>query len=353
MSDRMDEFRSRVSEVHLPRAVRETVLASARAGAAEAGQGAAPGPHASSHGVPRALTRRTALRLGGIAAAFAVTAAGLSLWGRGNGAGEDGSDGSGGLGNPADSPFALVAYAQGVPQADGSVLATGFMGQLGSVSGPPYYGNGYETEWSVAHQLDLRCQGEGIQDVTYQLEGTGAGTSVRFESLYQDRGSIGEGETIPSDGTDTSFTVHMAEAGLHGEHGDQDTAFLRTVRVSFPTDDTLDDLCYQERQLWAEDTEAQAEDQFVETLSVDAKLNAQLERRVAEAMGTVTLHVTATFANGSAQEQRYAVVTCDGFEDKLQAFVDAAPTAPGDTRSERTGNALRLPDDLFALRAVG
>ena len=91
----------------------------------------------------------------------------------------------------------------------------------------------------------------------------------------------------------------------------------------------------------------------METLSVDAKLNAQLERRVAEAMGTVTLHVTATFANGSAQEQRYAVVTCDGFEDKLQAFVDAAPTAPGDTRSERTGNALRLPDDLFALRAVG
>lgn len=289
-----DRFRARARAVRLPDDVSDRVLLAPQA----------------EKDLPRrrSLTRRAAVGagLGVLGAAAALLAASVVLR-------PDERDPAA----PAGNWFALRAYAEGLEQGEGVVLAQRSISLAGSISGT-------EDDWLyTAHSIDLSCEGSGIDQITYAIEGDyvreegqppmdRSEKAVWLGALYSHPDQVSEGEAYPSDnGTPTSFTV-----SYDGQAAEADS-FNRQVWTCFPSDDEIV-ACSP----WVMREQGDSFDDELASMRLMAHWRLLLERRSAELLAQTTLVMTVTFTDGSEQTKRYAIAPREDFDEVYQAYLD-------------------------------
>lgn len=339
------ELKALAKEVRLPNKVREGVERKARQ---------MDGAIVRT-GTGRSVTRRNLLWGGAVSAGVAASLLGLAILGRNQQNDQDS------LTESPSNPFVLRAYAEGMPQEDGSVLTTRFISTLGS-SGTTDTGT-----WYASRDIDLTCMGDGIESIEYSLSGpntsreegqdaTGQPT-VRFDALYN--GETGENESLPeNNGTATSYVVTY-----DGQAADEQ-AFNRTLYVEFPTDDALDAAGALSRQLSEIDLSGPTWEEAVQQTEADIALHRLLEKRSADLLASTALTMTAHLQGGGVQSHAYSISLRKGFDNILDEWLDSQvePTAaincyrddPGHeddyaTAQERLRYIYSQPPDLFVL----
>lgn len=264
----------------------------------------------------RLITRRHLLWGGAASAGIAAALLGLAILGRPR----QGNPGSATAGS--DNPFVLRAYAEGVPQGDGSVLTTKFIGTLGSASAMD------DGRWYASRDIDLTCEGDGIASIEYSLSGPhvsqAAGqneedqTAVGFDALYN--GEVGENEAIPDgNGTASSYTV------TYDGQADDERAFNRTLYVMFPADDELSEAAELSRQLYDATgfTRPPSWEEAVGQAESNVALSKLLERRSAEILASATLTMTAHLDEGGMQIHAYSIAPREDFDEVLGQWLDS------------------------------
>ena len=306
----LETLRAQAAKVELPQSVREAVMSEATA-LDQAEQ------QSSTH----LLTRRNFLRVGVAAAAVGVGAfLGLSIFGNGD----------------SDKGFVLTAYAEGIEQADGSVLAsTDFTNfPLTRYPGDPFPGatlyplgsSGDGTWFDVTNVFGLTCniEGYGAESVTYELEGP----NCEYAAEYREDDEVGVFFSVEDNSIrEKSFWVPCKPDG--------DTA--QYVCAHFPMSETLKELSDRytamEKEAWGDvvfdfdffskDIEKYEEVFYREDhqLVRDYLLAAQVEfsRYIP---GTV-LHISVKYSDGSVLEKRYELAPIDNFEEVYGAYLDS------------------------------
>lgn len=296
----LDRFRERAGRVQLPEDVREAVLN--EAASAQGAAGRQPGR--------RLPTRRAVLGAGltvaGAAAAF--LALGVILR----------PDDPSGHEPAADekSYFTLVAYAEGVPYADGTVIAKQLVGESGSRGGSPEHG------WYAARPLDFDVTGTGVRTVAYSIEGPyvrqpslDSEDAIAEPCVYLD--VIHTGTYYESGGGPLSVALGSYD-GFTVEYADQETdheMVNRVIWTEFPSDDELNALSQERDNFLAA---YQADPTYESTLAYMKAENAfwsLVERRSAELIAQTELVLTVTFENGETQTKRYVIALRDDFDE--------------------------------------
>jgi hypothetical protein len=306
------ELKALAKEVRLPNKVREGVERKARqtdnAAIVRTGTG-------------RSVTRRNLLWGSAVSAGVAASLLGLAILGRNQQNDQD---------SPTESPsnpFVLRAYAEGMPQEDGSVLTTRFISTLGSA------GTTDTGTWYASRDIDLTCMGDGITSIEYSLSGPNVSrvadqeatgqAIVRFDALYN--GETGENEPLPEDnGTATSYVV-----AYDGQAADE-RAFNRTLYAMFPTDDALDAAEALSQQLSEMGhSGASTWEDAVQQAKAHNALHRLLEKRSADLLASTTLTMTAHLQEGGAQSHAYSISLREDFDDVLDEWLDSQvkPTA--------------------------
>lgn len=301
----INEFKTLAKNVRLPESVQSNVLDATRKASATAAQG-------QRSRQPRVFTRRTALRMGALAAGTAVAFLGLSLLSRPH----DTDPGAAGPNNT----FTLRAYAEGIPQGDNTVLAQKSISMGGSSGGSK------DSGWYMAHNIDLTCQGVGITTISYSIEGdyvseTGQPPensptrAVYLDASYRHPYEIGEGESTPDDGgTPSGFTV-----SYEGQEAD-DADFNRRIWTHFPNDEELVECHIPLEQVYS--AKSTYEEELAAVQANDA-FRFLLEKRSSEILAQTTLVMTVTFEDGSTQTKRYVIAPIPDFDEVLQSYFDA------------------------------
>ena len=268
----------------------------------------------------RGLTRRSFVRIGAAAAAVGVASfLGLSIFGKG---GEKG--------------FVLKAYAEGMPQADGSVLAyTDFTNYpLTRYPGDPFpnvtlyplgpSGDGTWFDVTTDFRLNCNIEGYGAETVTYELEGP----NCDYTAEYREDDEVGVFFSADDPAhRDRSFWVACMYGGDVAQH----------VCAHFPMTETLKDLSDRYEAM---EKEARGDvvydfdffstdiDKYKEVfyredhqLVRDYLLAAQTEfsRYIS---GTV-LHISVKYSDGTVIEKRYEIAPIDDFEAVYGAYLDS------------------------------
>ena len=299
----INELKALAKNVQLPESVQSNVLDAVRAGNVDASL-------RRRSRQPRILTRRTALRVGALAAGTAVAFLGLSLLSRPHDADPGAATGN---------TFTLRAYAEGIPQGDNTVLAQKSISMGGSSGGSR------DSGWYMAHDIDLTCQGVGITTISYSIEGdyvseTGqppenAPTrAVYLDVSYSRPYEIGEGESAPDgNGTPTGFTV-----SYEGQEADS-ADFNRRIWTYFPDDEELAECNAALQQTYG--AKSTYEEELAAVQANDA-FRFLLEKRSAEILAQTTLVMTVTFEDGSTQAKRYVIAPISDFDEVLQSYFD-------------------------------
>lgn len=327
----VQEFARLGRDVRLPRRTQESVLRASRAireereaqaaagGAAQAAAGGAArtaaGPAAqaavgtrSRRPVSHHLTRRGLIRLAvgaaGVGAVFAIG----SVYQRGGdvvGAAKDG--------------FALRAYANGLPQGDGSSVLAG-LGSGGSVS------EGEDGWWMVACDMDLSCTGDGIRRLTFELldgyaVAEAGGAQQRALAFVQEsHQDVGPGEDVPYY-QNTQFSVDYDEQGK-----DELLPYYLTRKIVawFPATDEITSLSEETREM----------DPGAELDAKWHRLMALCVQEFATMLAQSRLRVTAELSDGTTQAHAYAVAPVDDFVARYEDFEvrreQVAASDPGD-----------------------
>lgn len=335
----VQEFARLGRNVRLPRRTQESVLSAARAireereaqaaagGAAQAAAGpaarTAAGPAAqaavgraartavgtrSRRPVSHPLTRRGLIRLAvgaaGVGAVFAIG----SVYRRGGdvvGAAKDG--------------FALRAYANGLPQGDGSSVLAG-LGSGGSVS------EGEDGWWMVACDMDLSCTGADIRRLTFELldgyaDAEAGGAQQRALAFVQEsHQDVGPGEDVPYY-QNTQFSVDYDEQGK-----DELLPYYLTRKTVawFPATDEITSLSDETREM----------DPGAELDAKWHRLMALCVQEFATMLAQSRLRVTAELSDGTTQAHTYAVAPVDDFVARYEDFEvrreQVAASDPGD-----------------------
>lgn len=248
----------------------------------------------------------------------------------------------------ADSWFVLRAYADGLSQGGGVVLAQRSVSLAGSLGGSS--GSG----WYAAHGINLACEGAGIQDITYSIEGDYVSESgqpsslstsaVWFDAPYSDPYLAPDGRDAPEGGgTPVSFTVSYEE-----QAADEDN-FNRQIWTSFPSDDEI------------EAARAEAESKYpggyVDNLSWEQTLEYErlrnrmtllLERRSGELLAQTTLVLRASCTDGSTLVRRYAITPRSDFDQVYGEWLEETvePSATVNLYRDDEGRAAEAPQAL-------
>ena len=227
-----------------------------------------------------------------------------------------------GEGAPAEAEgnwFALKAYADGISQGEGTVLAQRSISLAGSLGG------GDNSGWYAAHSIDLRCEGTNIDRIDYALEGEFVspegqpeegftGSAVWFDALYSRPYEVGEGEAYPDHGgAGAGFSVSYEEQQADEEN------FNRQVWTSFPTDDEIREARAAKDALPIDAASLEEEVARWQALN---RFRFVLERRSADILAQTTLVMTVTFADGSEQVKRYRISPSEDFDEAYQDYLD-------------------------------
>ncbi|MCR8907849.1 hypothetical protein NW198_04355 [Thermophilibacter sp. ET337] len=298
----LEQFRTRARRVTLPENVRESVLDEIRVEKNERARG--------TRQPRRSMTRRAAVGAGLAVLGGAAALLALSVIVR---PGEDA---------PATTEgnwFVLKAYADGVSQGEGTVLAQRSISLAGSLGGSESSG------WYAAHSIDLRCEGADIDRIDYALEGEFVSpegqpdeefteNAVWFDALYRRPYEVGEGEAYPDHGgTGAGFSVSYEE-----QQADEES-FNRQVWTSFPTDDEIRAARAAKDALPID--AATLEDELARQQALN-RFRFVLERRSADILAQTTLVMTVTFADGSEQVKRYRISPAENFDETYQSYLD-------------------------------
>ena len=336
----LEALRDQAAKVKLPQSVREAVLAEATTL-----------DQAEQQPQSRRVTRRNFLRVGAAAAAVGVTAfLGLSILGNEDTLPVFEEDGSTVSSNSSDKNtgstvtsskrgFVLTAYAEGLPQEDGSVLAQGNFTILPIVNGPAdgSVGTSYEPfgpsrdgNWfDICNTFIMDCTIEGDPvSITYALEGP---------YCEADADNISEDETgVFFYGTDayghrcyTSLTNPYIE-----DHG---TALAQHVGAHFPMSDSLKEIndryvAMEKDILWAtsvryleftEQNTSKNEEAFY--MEDHALVRDYYFAAMTEYMSYISgliLYIAVAYTDGTVLEKRYEITLIDNFEEVYGAYLD-------------------------------
>ena len=215
--------------------------------------------------------------------------------------------------------FALKAYADGISQGEGTVLAQRSISLAGSLGG------GDNSGWYAAHSIDLRCEGTNIDRIDYALEGEFVspegqpeegftGSAVWFDALYSRPYEVGEGEAYPDHGgAGAGFSVSYEEQQADEEN------FNRQVWTSFPTDDEIREARAAKDALPIDAASLEEEVARWQALN---RFRFVLERRSADILAQTTLVMAVTFADGSEQVKRYRISPSEDFDEAYQDYLD-------------------------------
>lgn len=299
--------RTQESVLRASRAIREELEAQAAAGgavqAAVGTQSRRPGSHP--------LTRRGLIKLAvgaaGVGAVFAIG----SVYRRGGdvvGAAKDG--------------FALRAYANGLPQGDGSSVLAG-LGSGGSVS------EGEDGWWMVACDMDLSCTGAGIRRLTFELldgyaDDEAGGAQQRALAFVQEsHQDVGPGEDVPYY-QNTQFSVDYDEQGK-----DELLPYYLTRKIVawFPATDEITSLSDETREM----------DPGAELDAKWHRLMALCVQEFATMLAQSRLRVTAELSDGTTQAHTYAVAPVDDFVARYEDFEVRREQAAASDSGDGTG----------------
>ena len=247
----------------------------------------------------RGLSRRSFVRIGMAAAAVGVGAfLGLSIFGDEEtlpvfDGGSDGSDGS-----TKKLGFVLTAYAEGLPQDDGSVRPlstfTGDWGQGPDVDEGTYFAN-------YVLMLDCSLERPGNGWVSIELEGPHVTDSVMEEGdKLGSEPLIFLKDTVHSGYRKSTGTVF----GTSAEH--TNIEWPMEVRVHFPMSDVL---------------RAAIDSGDYKTQLLEAR------RSFNEILATTTVHTSVEYNDGETIEQRYAIAPIDDFDAMFTDYVDSVLAA--------------------------
>lgn len=274
-----DQFRERARGVRLPDNVRDNVLSETSAEKNRAPQ-------------RRSVTRRAVVGVGlgavGTAAALLVASI-VTRPSEGDSAEATGN-----------CWFALRAYAEGVEQDDGSLLAAD-----DCFGGTYSWSEGDGGLFDVSTSFDVSCVGEGVDSITYELASTGATDGdVRFEWFALDRDNIEVGDAV---GGSTSaftvdYTVPLERVGYNVAMRLQAEGALREAL------DALYD-AYA-----APSDQGAVNEQIWRAFDLVAVCAAE---EFAQRMAGVELTLSASLADGSAQTRRYRF---DPVEDARERY---------------------------------
>lgn len=278
-----DRFRERVQGVRLPDNVRDNVLSKMGA---------------EKNHVPRrhSVTRRAVVGVGlgavGAAAALLVT----SIVTR-----PSEGDPSGAAGN---CWFALRAYAEGVEQDDGSLLAAD-----DCFGGIYSWSEGHGGLFDVSTSFDVSCVGEGIDSITYELGGTGVTDGdTRFEWVALDRDGIEVGDAIG--GSTSAFAVDYT---VPLERVSYNVAM--TLQAEGALREALDAL-YDAYA--APSDQGAVNEQIWRAFDLVAVCAAE---EFAQRMAGVELTLSASLADGSAQTRRYRFDPVEDARERYAAYL--------------------------------
>ena len=299
------ELKALAQEVRLPNKVREGVECKARQ---------MDGGAIVRTGTGRSVTRRNLLWGGAVSAGVAASLLGLAILGRNHQNDQDS------LTENPSNPFVLRAYAEGMPQGDGSMLTTRFISTLGS-SGTTDTGT-----WYASRDIDLTCMGDGIESIEYSLSGPNTSREeghdatgqaiVRFDALYN--GETGENESLPeNNGTATSYVVTY-----DGQAADE-RVFNRTLYAEFPTDDALDAAWALSQQLSEINLSGPTWEDAVQQAEAYVALQKLLEKRSADLLASTTLTMTAHLQGGGVQSHAYSISLREDFDNILDEWLDS------------------------------
>ena len=305
----VQEFARLGRDVRLPRRTQESILRAARAVRDERVAQAAAGGAARTAASPAAqaavgtrsrrpvshpLTRRGLIRLAvgaaGVGAVFAIG----SVYRRGGdvvGAAKDG--------------FALRAYANGLPQGDGSSVLAG-LGSGGSVS------EGEDGWWMVACDMDLSCTGDGIRRLTFELldgyadDEAGGARQRALAFVQESHQDVGPGEDVPYC-QNTQFSVDYDEQGR-----DELLPYYLTRKIVawFPATDEITSLSDETREM----------DPGAELDAKWHRLMALCVQEFATMLAQSRLRVTAELSDGTTQAHTYVVAPVDDFVARYEDF---------------------------------
>jgi hypothetical protein len=283
----------------------ESAQASTRAQAATGAWSRRPGSHP--------LTRRGLIRLSVSAASVGAVFAIGSVYRRG-----------GDVAGAAKDGFALRAYANGLPQGDGSSVLAG-LGSGGSVS------EGEDRWWMVACDMDLSCTGAGIRRLTFELlDGyadaeAGGGQQRALAFVQESHQDVGFGEEVPYH-QNTQFSVD------YDEQGDDELLpyyLTRKVVAWFPATDEITSFSDEMRGM---DPGA----------DLDAKwhrLIALCMQEFATMLAQSRLRVTAELSDGTTQAHAYTVAPVDDFVERYEDFEARREQAPASGADSAGGAA--------------
>ena len=299
----------------------------------------------------RKLSRRNFVRVGAAAAAVGVASfLGLSIFGNEDtlpvfeGNTSNTPDNSGNS-NETESPtsnkrgFVLTAYAEGLPQTDGSVLAQGsftilpiWYGPGDNWAGAAYwpFGPSRDGNWfDVCNDFIMDCTIEGDSaSITYELEGPYCETNA--DSINEDKtGVFFYGTDVYGHRCYTSLTNPYLE-----DHG---TELAQHVCAHFPMSDSLREIsdryaAMEKDILWAtsvkyldfteQNTSKNDEAFYMEDHAlVRDYMLAGMTEYMAYISGLV-LHIAVAYTDGVVLEKRYELTPIDDFEGVYGAYLD-------------------------------
>lgn len=296
-----DRFRARARKVELPAGVRESVINEI---CVEKGNRNGNRSRAPRH-PRRTVTRRAVVGAGlaaaGTAAAFLVLGVILR---------PDEQDPT------ADEKnfFTLTAYAEGAPDADGTVIAKQMVGGSGSRGGSPEHG------WYAARTLDFSVTGTGVRTIAYSIEGPyvrqpPTEETITEPSVYLDL--IHDGAFYEQGGEEDPPTASGTYDGFTVEYADQETdqeLLNRLIWTAFPSDDELDALHQEQEDLWAARWANETCESVLAALRADNAFWSLVEKRSAELIAQTELVLTVTFENGETQVKRYTIAPREDFD---------------------------------------
>lgn len=238
------------------------------------------------------------------------------------------------LGSFADS-FGLALYADAAEPGQSVAIATGESGIK------PFGGMGGASISGLSYLVNLTAVGEGIETVTYRIEGE----DVRFETLTTkladdgtvvgDRGFVAE-----------EFTVDYTEQHEEGVYqtlqvnlmSPEDRAYFERMQELMDEAETAnpDELAVIKAEQETLNAERNAHEQVgMDEPYDEAAENAKyLEAQITAAnkIAQATLIVTATLSDGSSVTQRYRISPIDNFKQALSDNLAAQGQPEDDPR---------------------
>lgn len=293
-----DRFRSLTNGVSLPKSVRDNVLEAART----EGPADAAAPRHSRRPAARSVTRRTALRVGTVAAGSVVALLGLSILGRPEAETAPGNY------------FVLKAYADGTSQDDGSVLLS--QGDINWGGGGGDSSNGWMT-WG--HDINFACEGVGIDRIDYRLEGGLVGEVYNETCVFfianANRTDIGLNEVVPEGCTPDAFSVSYEE-----QDADKNS-FTRGINTCFrPSSETQAAREASDAIDWLS---LSALEEYMAAQRAQNAERVAYEREFANLVSQVTLAMTVTYENGDTQTKRYAIGPRENFDQVYADYLES------------------------------